>query len=100
MGSDSYLAVAAPGVVAAFCSLPHGAGRIVEKDQAAKEYDPQAVEALVRARGVRLYRYDADNIAGQSPESFKDVRRVVEAMSALRMMRPVARLSPVAVLKG
>ncbi len=100
MGSDSYLALAAPGVVASFCSLPHGAGRIVEKADAARQYDPHAVEALVRARGVRLYRYDADNIAGQSPASFKDVSRVVEAMTALRMMRPVARLSPVAVLKG
>jgi RNA-splicing ligase RtcB len=50
--------------------------------------------------GVRLYRYGTDNIAGQSPASFKSVRAVVEAMVAFDLVRPVARTRPLAVLKG
>ena len=39
-------------------------------------------------------------VAGQAPASFKDVRRVVDAMTALDLIRPVVRLRPIAVLKG
>ena len=41
-----------------------------------------------------------DNIPGQAPASFKDVRRVVDAMTAFDLIRPVVRLRPLAVLKG
>jgi tRNA-splicing ligase RtcB len=100
MGSDSYIGVAQPGVAATFHSVAHGAGRVMQKVEAAETYDPSDVESGVRSRGIRLYRYGTDNIAGQAPASFKNVQRVVEAMEALDLIRPVVRLRPVAVLKG
>ena len=47
-----------------------------------------------------MYRYGTDNIAGQASTSFKNVRRVVEAMTAFKLIRPVIRLRPIAALKG
>jgi tRNA-splicing ligase RtcB len=100
MGSDSYLCVAAPAVRDSFCSVAHGAGRVMEKARAAEVFGEEQVEREVAAAGVRLYRYHADDIGGQAPASFKDVCAVVAAMSSWGLVRPVARLRPVAVLKG
>jgi tRNA-splicing ligase RtcB len=100
MGSDSFIGVTRPGVAETFHSVAHGAGRVIEKVRAAERFDPAEVEREVRTGGVRLYRYGTDNIAGQAPRSFKDVRGVVEAMAAFDLIRPVVRLRPFAVLKG
>jgi tRNA-splicing ligase RtcB len=100
MGSDSYVGVAQPGVAGTFHSVAHGAGRVMEKVDAAEAFDPSEVEEGVRGRGVRLYRYGTDNIAGQAPASFKNVQRVVAAMESHDLIRAVVRLRPIAVLKG
>ncbi len=100
MGTDSYIAVTADGVAQTFHSVAHGAGRTLEKIDAAEQFDAEQVARDLGADGVRLYRYGTDNLAGQAPASFKDVRRVVEAMTAFQLIRPVVRLRPVAVLKG
>jgi tRNA-splicing ligase RtcB (3'-phosphate/5'-hydroxy nucleic acid ligase) len=100
MGSESYIAVARPGAASTFNSVAHGAGRVMEKVHAAEQFDPEQVERDLGTVGVRLYRYGTDNIAGQAPASFKNVRSVVEAMAAFDLIRPVVRLRPLAVLKG
>ena len=58
------------------------------------------IETDSHDQGVRLYRYHTDNIAGQAPASFKNVTHVMDAMTDLDLIRPVARLRPIAVLKG
>jgi tRNA-splicing ligase RtcB len=100
MGSASYIGVTRPGVAATFHSVAHGAGRVMEKVHAAEQFDPEQVERDLGTFGVRLYRYGTDNIAGQAPASFKNVRGVIEAMVAFDLIRPVVRLRPLAVLKG
>jgi tRNA-splicing ligase RtcB len=100
MGTDSYIGVAQAGVDSTFHSVAHGAGRVMEKSTAAEQFDPQEVEDELRTQSIQLYRYGADNIAGQAPASFKNVHRVVEAMTDFNLIRPVVRLRPVAVLKG
>ncbi len=100
LGMDSYICVGLPGIARTFHSAPHGAGRVLAKAEAAAKFDAKAVEAEVRDRGVRLYRYHADNIAGQAPSAFKDVNLVVEAMAAQELMRPVVRVRPLAAMKG
>jgi tRNA-splicing ligase RtcB len=100
MGSDSFIGVVRPGAGQTFHSVAHGAGRVLEKVRAAEVFDEGEIEDSVRRQGVRLYRYGADNIAGQAPASFKNVKGVVEAMVALDLVRPVARVRPIAVLKG
>ncbi len=100
LGTDSYLVIAEPGAAQTFFSIAHGAGRVIEKDAAAATFDQRRVEDDLARRGVRLYRYHADNIAGQAPASFKDITKVIRAMTTWKLVRPVARLRPVAALKG
>jgi tRNA-splicing ligase RtcB len=100
LGADSYVCLGRTGNESTFHSAPHGAGRVLGKDESAQRYDPDVVEADVRQRGVRLYRYHSDNIAGQAPWSFKNVAEVVDAMASQSLLRPVVRLRPLAALKG
>ncbi|MCG8606441.1 RtcB family protein, partial [bacterium] len=71
MGTESYMAVALPGVTETFHSVAHGAGRVIEKDVAAEQFAIDEVTDVLQGQGIRLYRYGLDNIAGQAPVSFK-----------------------------
>ena len=100
MGDASYIGVASEGAVDAFCSVNHGAGRVMDKPEAQARFTGQGVEAEMREKRIRLYRYGAGDIAEQAPGSFKDVSRVVDAMREHDLARPVVRLRPLATLKG
>ncbi|MEK7729027.1 MAG: RtcB family protein [candidate division KSB1 bacterium] len=100
MGHASFIGVADEGASESFCSVNHGAGRVLDKPEAEAQFTAAEVEAEMRAKNIRLYRYGSDNIAEQAPSSFKDISQVIRAMQALRLAKPVVRLRPVAVLKG
>ncbi len=100
MGHASYIGVADETAVESFCSVNHGAGRVLDKPEAVINFTESQVETEMREKNIRLYRYGSDNIAEQAPSSFKDISTVIKAMSALSLARPVVKLRPIAVLKG
>ncbi|MCI0693256.1 RtcB family protein [candidate division KSB1 bacterium] len=100
MGHHSFIGVADENAVATFCSVNHGAGRVMDKPDALARFTEQQVHSEMEAKNIRLYRYGSDNIAEQAPSSFKDISQVIRAMTALALARPVVRVRPVAVLKG
>lgn len=100
LGADSYICLGREGNTSTYHSAPHGAGRVIGKDESAQRFDPDEVEADVKKRGVRLYRYNTDNIAGQAPWGFKNVANVVDSMASRDLLRAVVRLRPLAALKG
>lgn len=57
-------------------------------------------EATMQRRGIRLYRYGKDHISKQAPDAFKDIDNVLRVMQQFRIARAVARVRPLAVLKG
>lgn len=100
MGHHSFIGVADEKAIDTFCSVNHGAGRVMDKPDALARFTEQQVHSEMEAKNIRLYRYGSDNIAEQAPSSFKDISQVIHAMSALSLARPVVRVRPVAVLKG
>lgn len=100
LGADSFICLGLAGNDSTFHSAPHGAGRVIGKEESGQRFDAAEVEADIANRGVRLYRYETDNIAGQSPWGFKDVSHVVDAMASQNLLRPVVRVRPLAALKG
>ena len=89
MGHHSFIGVADEKAIDTFCSVNHGAGRVMDKP-----------DALARFFAVIQRLNGEGNIAEQAPSSFKDISQVIHAMSALSLARPVVRVRPVAVLKG
>ncbi|MCL4705890.1 RtcB family protein [bacterium] len=100
MGHHSFIGVADEKAIDTFCSVNHGAGRVMDKPDALARFTEQEVHSEMESKNIRLYRYGSDNIAEQAPSSFKDISQVIHAMSALSLARPVVRVRPVAVLKG
>lgn len=101
MGTASYVMRGTPlGMARTFGSGIHGAGRALSRKKAAKKYWGADVLAQLRQEGIRVWAHDARGAAEEAPGAYKDVERVVAAAEASGVNRAVARLRPLAVIKG
>lgn len=100
MGTDSYIAAAAEGTLRTFCSANHGAGRLLDKPEARNAFQEQAVIDSMKKEGIRLYHYGKGRITEQAPDAFKNIENVVRVMKQYHIAEPVAKVRPLAVLKG
>lgn len=101
MGTSSYVLVGTPaGMSATFGSTCHGAGRRMSRRAAKREVDAPALQKEMLARGIHLQAGSFKGIAEEAPLAYKDVDLVVETVHRAGIARKVARLRPVAVIKG
>jgi tRNA-splicing ligase RtcB len=101
MGTSSYvLAGTKESMDIAFGTSCHGAGRKMSRAQAKKKvYGAQLREQLEK-RGI-VIRSDSDpGLAEEAPIAYKDVDNVVEVVHGAKLARMVARVKPLAVIKG
>jgi len=101
MGRASYVSVGALGAMAeTFGSCCHGAGRVLSRKAAKQKAKGRSlVEELGRA-GVEVRYSGRSTLAEEMPEAYKDVDRVVEVVHQAGLAKKVARLRPMAVIKG
>jgi tRNA-splicing ligase RtcB len=59
----------------------------------------EVVEELER-KGVMVRAATMRELSEETPEAYKDVDRVVDVATRAQLVRPVARLIPIAVIKG
>jgi tRNA-splicing ligase RtcB (3'-phosphate/5'-hydroxy nucleic acid ligase) len=101
MGRYSYVLV---GTEAAFDetfgSTCHGAGRLMSRTAAVKAARGRRIDAELAADGVVARATGRDALAEEMPEAYKDVKDVVEVVHRFGISRKVARLKPIAVIKG
>jgi tRNA-splicing ligase RtcB len=83
-----------------FGSCCHGAGRRMSRKQARRSATGRDLRAELRSRGVEVRAASFDTVAEEIPEAYKDVAEVVEVVHGAGIGRKVARLRPIAVLKG
>jgi len=101
MGTASYvLRGTEAGMTKTFGSGIHGAGRALSRKKAAKKYWGETVKSDLRAQGIHLWTHSMRGVAEEAPGAYKDIEHVVRASSASGITEPVARLRPVAVIKG
>ncbi|MFZ5653878.1 MAG: RtcB family protein [Pseudomonadota bacterium] len=101
MGTASWvLAGMATAEERAFASACHGAGRAMSRHQAARRWrGRQVVDELAR-QGIRIRSHSQRGIAEEAPGAYKEVGAVVAAAEAAGLARRVARLVPLACIKG
>ena len=101
MGTGSWL-MAAPniGTNIAFGSSCHGAGRALSRAQAKKTIDGKELKQRLESQGIRIHASTPNVLAEEAPDAYKDVDEVIALTDAAGLARPVARLSPLAVIKG
>jgi tRNA-splicing ligase RtcB len=101
MGTVSYvLRGTSLGMERAFASGIHGAGRALSRKKAADKFWGEEVRKDLAERGIVLRAHSLRGVAEEAPGAYKDVERVVQAVADAGINRPVARLRPLAVVKG
>jgi tRNA-splicing ligase RtcB len=83
-----------------FGSSCHGAGRVLSRKAALRQAKGRHIDAELRAQGVEVLSRATKTLAEEMPEAYKDVSQVVDVMHAAGVTLKVARLKPVAVVKG
>ena len=109
MGTASYLLVGTGNSEESLSSVNHGAGRVMSRSAArgkmrkGKTVTPALIsdEQFKRSmKNVRLIAGDRRKIKEEAPGAYKDIDEVVRIVVACGWAKPVARMVPLAVLKG
>jgi len=101
MGRYSFVLVGTRGAYEeTFGSTCHGAGRRMSRHQAKKLARGRNVPHELEQRGIHVRGATRATVDEEIPEAYKDVARVVEVVHAAGIGRKVARLEPLAVVKG
>jgi tRNA-splicing ligase RtcB len=101
MGRYSYVLVGTQGAFEeTFGSSCHGAGRILSRHAAKKRARGHNVEAELAAQGIIIRAASRATVAEEIPEAYKDVMDVVGVVEQAGIGKIVARLKPLAVIKG
>ena len=101
MGTSSYvLAGTEQSMQTAFGSCCHGAGRKMSRMKAKKSIHGATLRKELKDRGIIIRTDSTPGLAEEAPEAYKDVEEVVEVAHVTGLARKVARLKPLAVIKG
>jgi tRNA-splicing ligase RtcB len=109
MGTASFLMVGTGDSEESLCSVNHGAGRVMSRTAAlgksrrgrvitpAKISDDQFRSSM---EGIKLIAGNRQKIKEEAPDAYKDIDEVVRIVVECGWARAVARMVPLAVLKG
>ncbi|UCF63025.1 MAG: RtcB family protein [bacterium] len=101
MGRYSFVAVGTQQAMEdTFGSTCHGAGRVQSRHQAIKSGRGMDLIKELKQRGVIIQAKGMKTIAEEMPYAYKDVADVVDVMHHAGISGKVARLRPLAVIKG
>jgi tRNA-splicing ligase RtcB len=100
MGTASYLLVGTKKAEEiSFGSTAHGAGRIMSRHEAIRNYRGEQVKRDLETKGIAV-KGPWKGLAEETWEAYKDIDEVVKTSHKLGIGNLVARLVPVAVMKG
>jgi tRNA-splicing ligase RtcB len=101
MGTASYiLAGTKEAERLAFGSSCHGAGRKMSRTQAKNTWQGGELIRELGARGIVVKAHTKKGAAEEAPGAYKDVDEVAAAAETAGLSRRVARVRPLAVIKG
>ena len=101
MGTASWVLVGTEGSMAqSFGSTCHGAGRTMSRTRAKKTVHGATLRNELEEKGIRVRAGSIRGLAEEAPVAYKDVDRVIEVVHGAGIARKVARIVPVAVVKG
>jgi tRNA-splicing ligase RtcB len=101
MGTASWvLAGTEMSMLHSWGSSCHGAGRTMSRAKAKHEIRGDELRRDLEKRGIQVRAGSMPGLAEEAPSAYKDVDAVVETVVAAGIARKVARLRPVAVVKG
>jgi tRNA-splicing ligase RtcB len=101
MGTASWvLAGTEISMLRSWGSSCHGAGRTMSRARAKHEIRGYDLRRELEGLGIKVRAGSMSGLAEEAPSAYKDVDAVVETVVAAGIARKVARLRPLAVVKG
>ena len=101
MGTVSWVLVGTrDSMTQTFGSTCHGAGRRMSRKKAKKLVRGMDLRNKLESSGIHVRAGSLSGLAEEAPTAYKDVNRVVDVVDGAGIARKVARLTPVAVIKG
>lgn len=101
MGTASWVLLGTEGSMAqSFGSTCHGAGRVMSRNQAKRSIRGSELRDELEESGIRVRAGSMSGLAEEAPAAYKDVDRVIEVVHGAGIAKKVARIVPVAVVKG
>lgn len=100
MGTASYVLVGQKSGEKAFFSTCHGAGRTMSRHAARRKISGYEVVKQLEQRGIIVKCHSMKGIAEEAPLAYKDINSVVDIVHQAGLSKKVARLLPLAVIKG
>ncbi len=101
MGTASYLlAGTGKAMDLTFGSTCHGAGRVLSRSKAIESFRSNDIIRDLASRGIYVRAASPKVVAEEAPQAYKDVDAVVEVVCGAGLSKKVARMVPLAVIKG
>lgn len=100
MGTASYVLAGTKECKEAFFSTTHGAGRTMSRHAAMRTVSGQEVIKSLELRGIIVKCWSFRGIAEEAPLAYKNIDKVVDVVHNAGLSKKVARLVPLAVIKG
>jgi tRNA-splicing ligase RtcB len=100
MGTASYILVGTESAEQSFYTTCHGSGRAMSRNEAIRSFSGRKIVEELEKRGIVVKCYSLKGIAEEAPLAYKNVSEVVEVVVQAKLSKKVARLIPLAVIKG
>ncbi len=101
MGTASYVLLGThKAMEETFGSTCHGAGRVLSRSAAKKASKGRAIHRELADKGILVKWTGRATLAEEMPDAYKDISEVVEVVHGAEISRKVAKLRPLAVVKG
>jgi tRNA-splicing ligase RtcB (3'-phosphate/5'-hydroxy nucleic acid ligase) len=101
MGTSSWVLVGSKKAMdLTFGSTAHGAGRMMSRSAAKRQYWGGDIKAGLEKRGIVVRAASASVLAEEADPAYKNVDMVAEVSDKVGIATKVARLVPLAVVKG
>lgn len=101
MGRQSFVLVGAPASMEqTFGSTCHGAGRMMSRTAALRQTRDRNIARELEDKGIIIRAKGRKTLGEEVSEAYKDVAEVVDVMHNAGIALKVARLRPLAVVKG
>ncbi len=101
MGTASYVLLGSKkSEDLSFASTAHGAGRVLSRTYAKNNISPEKLKKQLESRDVMIKAGSIKGMLEEAPEAYKDIEEVARVVDELGISRRVARLKPLAVVKG
>lgn len=83
-----------------FGSTAHGAGRLMSRYQAKKDFPVEKVQEELAAKNITVKAASNRGVSEEAPGAYKDVDEVIEVCHQTGIAKKVVRLRPIGVIKG